>query len=81
MATNVTPTPSPTSFPSLQAVLRVKIENAAARKRFEAVYTVVRDDILENFRKHNMPEDVIEFCLRVRPSTPSSSASSGLTVR
>ena len=45
------------------------------------LYTVVRDNILENFRKYNMPEDVIEFCLCVRPSTVSSSALSGLTIR
>ena len=64
------PAPSPTPFLSPT----VKTEKAAARKRFEVVYTVVRDDILENFRKRNMPEEVIEYCLRVRPSTASSSA-------
>jgi len=44
-------------------------DKAAARKRFEAVYTVVRDDLLADFRKHNMPEESIEYYRRVRIHT------------
>lgn len=46
-----------------------KDKKAAARKRFEDVYTVVRDDLLEDFRKHNMPDEAIEYYRRVRPSS------------
>lgn len=38
----------------------------ASRKRFEAVYTVVRDDLVSDFRKRNMPEDVVDYYRRVR---------------
>jgi hypothetical protein len=41
-------------------------DKAAARKRFEAVYSVVRDDLLTDFRKHNMPEESIDYYRRVR---------------
>ena len=51
----------------------VKDKKAAARKRFEDVYNVVRDDLLEDFRRHNMPEEAIEYYRRVCPSTLSSS--------
>ncbi len=63
------PTPSPATLP----VTALKDKKAAARKRFEDVYTVVRDDLLDDFRKHNMPEEAIEYYRRVRPSTVSSS--------
>ncbi|KAN0128868.1 farnesyl diphosphate synthase [Lactarius tabidus] len=53
------PTPSCTFFLSPD----LKNKDAEARTRFEAVYTIVRDDILETFRKHHMPEEVIEHCL------------------
>ncbi len=65
----ISPTPSPAPFPPSA----LEGEKAAARKRFEAVYTVVLDDLLDDFRKHKMPEEVIEYCLRVRLSTISSS--------
>ena len=63
------PTPSPTAF--LSPV--IKDEKAAARKCFKVVYTVVCNDIPENLCRHNMPEEVIEHCLRVCYSTVSSS--------
>ena len=40
-------------------------DRAASRKRFEAVYSIVRDDLLDDFRKHNMPEEVIDYYRRV----------------
>jgi hypothetical protein len=33
------------------------------------VYTVVRDELLADFRKHNMPEEVIDYHRRVRTPT------------
>jgi hypothetical protein len=41
------------------------------RKRFEAVYTVIRDHFLADFRKHNMPEEAIEYYQKVRASSTS----------
>jgi hypothetical protein len=43
-------------------------DKGASRKRFEAVYTVVRDDLVSDFRKRNMPEDVVDYYRRVRTS-------------
>ena len=40
---------------------------ATSRKRFEAFHAIFRDDILDDFRKHNMDEKVIEYYRRVRP--------------
>lgn len=45
-----------------------KDKKAAIRKRFEGVYEVVRDDLLEDFRRHNMPEEAIEYYRRVSPT-------------
>jgi hypothetical protein len=69
MATITVTSPTPCTFFLSPAL---KNNNAEARKRFEAVYIVVRDDILETFRQHHMPEEVIEYCLHVRPFTASS---------
>lgn len=63
---------SPTSSSAPLPAAAVKDKKAAARERFEGVYTVVRDDLLEDFRKHNMPEEAIEYYQRVRPSNVSS---------
>lgn len=52
-------------IPSIPPTTAVK-DKAAARKRFEDVYSVVRDDLLADFRKHNMPEESIEYYRRVR---------------
>ena len=41
-------------------------DKVAARKFFEAVYSVIRDDLLADFRKCNMPEEAIEYYRRVR---------------
>ena len=43
-------------------------DKGASRKRFEAVYTVVRDDLISDFRKRKMPEDVVDYYRRVRTS-------------
>jgi farnesyl diphosphate synthase len=72
---------SPASSSAHLPPAALKDKKAAARKRFEAVYTVVRDDLLEDFRKHNMPKEAIEYYRRVRPSTLSSSLRQGLTTR
>jgi hypothetical protein len=40
-------------------------DRAASRKRFEDVYSIVRDDLLDDFRKHNMPEEVMAYYRRV----------------
>ncbi|KAH8988690.1 hypothetical protein EDB86DRAFT_2946438, partial [Lactarius hatsudake] len=52
------PVPSCTPFPQSGN------EEASGRKHFEAVYTIFLGDLLDNFRKHNMPEKVIECYLR-----------------
>jgi farnesyl diphosphate synthase len=64
------PTPIVTPLPAVPPTTAPKDKKAAARKRFEAVYTVVRDDLLADFRKHNMPEEAIEYYRRVR--TPAA---------
>ena len=63
------PTPVAVPLPVLTPTTAPKDKKAAARKRFEAVYTVVRDDLLADFRKHNMPEEAIEYYRRVRTPT------------
>ena len=60
----VAASPSPVVLP-LPPVSAAK-DKVTARKRFEAVYTVVRDDLLADFRKHNMPEEAIDYYRRVR---------------
>jgi hypothetical protein len=62
---------SPAPVPASPAPAPVK-DKAAARKRFEAVYTTVRDELLADFRKHNMPEESIAYYQRVC-SSPSLS--------
>lgn len=56
-------------LPAVTPTAAPKDKKAAARKRFEAVYTIVRDDLLADFRKHNMPEEAIEYYRRVRTPT------------
>ena len=60
------PTPIVAPLPAVTPTTAPKDKKAAARKRFEAVYTIVRDDLLADFRKHNMPEEVIDYYRRVR---------------
>jgi len=58
-----------------------KDKKAAARKRFEAVYAVVRDDLLGDFRKHNMPEEAIEYYRRSMDyNVPGGKLNRGLSV-
>ena len=64
---------SSSTSPSAPPPASAKDKKAAARKRFEGVYAVVRDDLLEDFRKHNMPQEAIEYYQRVRTSTLFSS--------
>ena len=52
-------------LPAEPPVNAAKDKKVAARKRFEAVYAVVRDDLLADFRKHNMPEEAIGYYRRV----------------
>ena len=63
------PTPIVVPLPTVPPTTTPKDKKAAARKRFEAVYTVVRDDLLTDFRKNNMPEEVIDYYRRVRTVT------------
>jgi len=63
------PTPIATLLPAVTPTTAPKDKKAAARKRFEAVYTVVRDELLADFRKHNMPEEAIDYYRRVRTPT------------
>jgi hypothetical protein len=60
------PTPIVDPLPAVTPITAPKDKKAAARKRFEAVYTIVRDDLLADFRKHNMPEEAIDYYRRVR---------------
>jgi hypothetical protein len=61
---------SPYSLPVPTPPVSATKDKAAARKRFEAVYSVVRDDLLADFRKCNMPEEAIEYYRRVRTPPP-----------
>jgi predicted alternative tryptophan synthase beta-subunit len=63
------PTPIVSSLPVVPPATNPKDKKAATRKRFEAVYTVVRDELLADFRTHNMPEEVIDCYRRVRTPT------------
>ncbi|KAI9439003.1 farnesyl diphosphate synthase [Lactarius indigo] len=75
IATSPTPTPAP--LPPTA----VKDKKVAARKRFEAVYAVVRDDLLDDFRKHNMPEEAIEYYRRSMDyNVPGGKLNRGLSV-
>ena len=58
VAASLTPVVDP--IPSITPTTAAK-DKAAARKRFEAVYSVVRDDLLTDFCKHNMPEESIDY--------------------
>ncbi|KAH9059648.1 farnesyl diphosphate synthase [Lactarius vividus] len=69
------PAPSYTPFPPSRD------EVVVGRKRFEAMYTVVLDDLLDSFRKHNMPEEVIKHCLRsINYNVPGGKLNRGLSV-
>jgi hypothetical protein len=37
----------------------------ASRKRFEDVYASIRDQLLQKFKEHSMPEEVIDYYRRV----------------
>jgi hypothetical protein len=63
------PTPIAAPLPAVPPTTAPKDKKAVARKRFEAVYTVIRDDLLADFRKHNMPEEAIDYYRRVRTPT------------
>jgi hypothetical protein len=65
---------SPTASSAPLPPAAAKDKKAAARERFEGVYEVVRDDLLEDFRRHNMPEEAIEYYRRVSPTIISSLA-------
>ncbi|KAH9059647.1 farnesyl diphosphate synthase [Lactarius vividus] len=69
------PAPSCASFPPSGN------EEASSRKRFEAVYAIFLGDLLDDFRKHNMPEKVIEYCLRsMNYNVPGGKLNRGLGV-
>jgi hypothetical protein len=64
------PTPTVAHLPAVAPTTAPKDKKAAARKRFEAVYTIVRDELLADFRRQSMPEEVIDYYRRVRaPNT------------
>jgi hypothetical protein len=46
-----------------------KDKKAAAQRRLEAVYAIVRDDLLDDLRGRNMPAESIEYYRRVRTSS------------
>ncbi|KAN0129021.1 farnesyl diphosphate synthase [Lactarius tabidus] len=75
--TATSPTASSASLPPAAA----KDKKAAARERFEGVYEVVRDDLLEDFRRHNMPEEAIEYYRRSMDyNVPGGKLNRGLSV-
>ncbi|KAF8468673.1 farnesyl diphosphate synthase [Russula ochroleuca] len=75
------PTPIVAPLPAVPSATVAKDKKAAARKRFEAVYTVVRDDLLADFRKHNMPEEAIEYYRRSMDyNVPGGKLNRGLSV-
>ena len=61
------PTVTANPPPSVSQTIAAKDE-AATGKRFGALYSVVRDELLADFRKHNMPEEFIEYYRRVCPN-------------
>jgi len=67
VAASTTPivSPLPRSLPNIVA----NDNKVAARKRLEAVYAVVRDELLAEFRIRNMPEESMD-CQRVRTAPP-----------
>ncbi|KAN0124348.1 farnesyl diphosphate synthase [Russula decolorans] len=75
------PTPIVSPLPAVPNTTAPKEKKAAARKRFEAVYTVVRDELLADFRKHNMPEEAIEYYRRSMDyNVPGGKLNRGLSV-
>jgi hypothetical protein len=64
-----TPTPIADPLPRNPPAIAAKDKKAATHKRLEAVYAVVRDDLLADFRRRNMPEESIEYYRRVRTSS------------
>ncbi|KAH9986431.1 farnesyl diphosphate synthase [Russula vinacea] len=75
------PIPVVAPLPAAPSTTVVKDKKAAARKRFEAVYTIVRDDLLADFRKHNMPEEAIEYYRRSMDyNVPGGKLNRGLSV-
>lgn len=64
VAASLTPFDPP--LPAVSQTTAATTDRAAVRNRFEAVYVGLRDDLLADFRKHNMPEDSIEHYRRVR---------------
>jgi hypothetical protein len=58
----VASSPYPVLDPLPQSLTK---DRAASRKHFEEIYFIVRDDLLDDFRKHNMPEEVIDYYRRV----------------
>ncbi|KAI0249350.1 farnesyl diphosphate synthase [Lactifluus subvellereus] len=75
----VAASPNPV-VPPLPPVSAAK-DKATTRKRFEAVYTVVRDDLLADFRKHNMPEEAIDYYRRSMDyNVPGGKLNRGLSV-
>ncbi|KAH9979426.1 farnesyl diphosphate synthase [Lactifluus volemus] len=56
-------------------------DRAASRKRFEDVYSIVRDDLLDDFRKHNMPEEVMAYYRRSMDyNVPGGKLNRGMSV-
>jgi hypothetical protein len=61
----VAASPTPIVSP-LPGTVSTKDKHTTSRKHLEAVYTVVRDDLLTDFRRRNMPGESIEYYRRVR---------------
>jgi len=75
------PTPVAAPLPTIPPPIPAKDKKAAARKRFEDVYAVVRDDLLADFRKHNMPEESIDYYRRSMDyNVPGGKLNRGLSV-
>ncbi|KAI0065067.1 farnesyl diphosphate synthase [Artomyces pyxidatus] len=56
-------------------------DKAAARKRFEDVYTAVRDQLLSQFEEHGMPGEAIEYYRRSMDyNVPGGKLNRGLSV-
>ena len=62
------PTPIAAPLPRNSPAIAPKDKKAAARKRLEAVYAIIRDDLLADLRRRNTPVESIEYHRRVRTS-------------
>jgi len=74
------PAPSTNPTTSVSATETAKAK-AASRQRFVEVYELVRDQVLKQFKEHNMPEEAVEYYKRSMDyNVPGGKLNRGLSV-